>query len=101
MKEVVFLIDYGMVGHGLAPLFVDGYATEIGFWGFSKDLIRRLARLNDLYDRQVNWDNPGDPLWRISERDRNEFNALLPIVISEVQLALGDSWEIVVEAQPI
>lgn len=86
-----------MVGHGLAPLFVDGHPTELSFWKFSPDLVRRLRRLNDLYDRQINWDNPSDPKWRISERDRNEFNALLPFVVSEIQLALGDEWEIIVE----
>src|SRR5687768_13448727 len=72
VKQVVFLVDFGMVSHGLAPLFVDGHPTEIGFWGFSSDIIRRLTRLNELYDRQVNWDHPNDPTWRISERDRNE-----------------------------
>lgn len=101
VKQVVFLVDFGMVSHGLAPLFVDGHATEIGFWGFSSDIIRRLTRLNELYDRQVNWDNPNDPTWRISERDRNEFNALLPFLVSEIQIALGDRWEIVLESQPI
>lgn len=101
VKQVVFLVDFGMVSHGLAPLFVDGYATEIGFWGFSNDIIRRLTRLNELYDRQVNWDNPNDPTWRISERDRNEFNALLPFLVSEIQIALGDKWEIVLQSQPI
>jgi hypothetical protein len=90
-----------MVSHGLAPLFVDGHATEIGFWGFSSDIIRRLTRLNELYDRQVNWDNPNDSTWRMSERDRNEFNALLPFLVSEIQIALGDKWEIVLESQPI
>lgn len=101
VKQVVFLVDYGMVSHGLAPLFVDGHATEIGFWGLSNDIIRRLTRLNELYDRQVNWDNPNDPTWRISERDRNEFNALLPFLVSELQIALGDRWEIVVQSEPI
>ena len=100
-KDVVFLVDYGMVSHGLAPLFVDGHATELGFWGLSKDVLRRLARLNELYDRQINWDYPNDPTWRISERDRNEFNALLPFVATELQLALGDKWRIIVESQPI
>ena len=97
-KQVVFLIDFGMVNHGLAPLFVDGHATELGFWGLSSDIIRRLTRLNELYDRQINWENPDDPTWRMSERDRNEFNALLPFVVSELQIALGNGWEIVVES---
>lgn len=101
MKQVVFLVDFGMVSHGLAPLFVDGHATEIGFWGFSGDILRRLTQLNELYDRQVNWDNPNDPTWRISERDRNEFNALLPFLASELQIALGDQWEIVLQSEPI
>jgi hypothetical protein len=101
LKEVVFQLDYGMVSHGLAPLYVDGVATELKFWGFSSDIVRRLTRLNDLYDRQVNWDNPTDRRWRISERDRNEFNALLPFVISELQVEIGDKWQIVVEARTI
>lgn len=99
LKQVVFQLDCGMVSHGLAPLYVDGVATELGFWGFSRDIVRRLARLNELYDRQVNWDNPTDSTWRLSERDRNEFNALLPFVISELQVELGHQWQIVVEAQ--
>jgi hypothetical protein len=101
LKQVVFQLDYGMVSHGLAPLYVDGAATELEFWGFSNDIVRRLTRLNELYDRQVNWDNPSDRTWRISERDRNEFNALLPFVISELQVAIGHQWQIAVEARPI
>jgi hypothetical protein len=101
VKELVFLIDYGMVSHGLAPLFVDGHATELSFWGFSPDIVRRLARLSELYDRQINWDDPGDRTWRISERDRHEFNALLPFVVSELQIALGNQWQVRVESKPI
>jgi hypothetical protein len=101
MKQVVFQLDHGMVSHGLAPLYVDGVATELAFWGFSNDIVRRLARLNELYDRQVNWDNPSDPSWRLSERDRREFNALLPFVISELQVAIGHQWQIVVEAREL
>ena len=101
LKQVKLVVDYGMVQHGLAPLFVDGHATELEFWGFGKDIVRRLTRLNELYDRQVNWDNPSDHAWRISERDRNEFNALLPFVISELQVAIGHQWQITVDARPI
>ena len=101
MKQVVIQLDYAMVSHGLAPLYVDGVATELAFWGFNKDLVRRLARLSELYDRQVNWDNPSDATWRISERDRNEFNALLPFIISELQVELGNRWQIVVGARQI
>ncbi len=101
MKRVTFLVDYGLVSHGLAPLFVDGHATEMDFWGFNRDLVRRLARLNELYDRQINWDNPRDETYEISERDRNEFNALLPLVLSELQIELGEQWEIVSETGPI
>jgi len=100
-KQVVFLVDYGMISHGLAPLFIDGHATELDFWGFSSDIIRRLTRLNELYDRQINWDNPGDPEWRLSERDRAEFNALLLFVVAEVQMALGDGWELIVDSGPL
>lgn len=101
LKQVHFVVDYGMVAHGLAPLFIDGHATELGFWGFSNDIIRRLTRLNELYDRQINWDNPHDENWQLSERDRKEFNALLPFVASELSLALGDQWEIVLDTKPI
>jgi hypothetical protein len=101
VKEVRFLIDYGLVSHGLAPLFVDGHPTELSFWGLSQDVLRRLRRLNELYDRQINWDDPGDPTWRMSERDRNEFNALLPFVVTELQMAIGDKWEIVVDNEPL
>jgi hypothetical protein len=41
------------------------------------------------------------PGWRISDRDRNEFNALLPFVISELQVEIGDKWQIVVEARAL
>ena len=101
MKQVRFHLDFGMVGHGLAPLFVDGHATELEFWGFSRDIVRRLRRLNELYDRQINWDDPGDSTWKLSERDRLEFNALLTFVVSEVQLALGDRWELVLDNEPL
>jgi len=101
VKQVIFRIDFGMVSHGIAPLFVDGHATELGFWGLSSDIVRRLKRLSELYDRQVNWDNPTDQNWRISERDRHEFNALLPFVVSELQIALGERWQITVESEAI
>ena len=45
--------------------------------------------------------DPNDPLWRISDRDRSEFNALLPFVVSEIQLALGERWRIVLESRAI
>jgi hypothetical protein len=101
VKQVKFVVDYGMVSHGLAPLFVDGHATELGFWGFNSDIMRRLARLNELYDRQINWKNPHDGRYQISDRDRAEFNALLPFVVSEIELALGDQWEVVIDTKPI
>jgi len=101
LKQVVFRVDYGMVSHGLAPLFVDEQPTELGFWGFSSDILRRLTRLNELYDRQINWEYPGDPNWRIPERDRNEFNALLPFLAQEIQMALGEQWQLVVATEPI
>ena len=90
-----------MVDHGLAPLVVDGHPTELEFWGFNSDIIRRLRRLNELYDRQINWKNPRDDRYHISDRDRQEFNALLPFLVSEIQIALGDKGEIVLESQPI
>jgi hypothetical protein len=101
VKQVKLLVDYGMVSHGLAPLFVDGHPTELESWGFSNDVVRRLRRLNDLYDRQINWDNPRDESWQLSERDRNEFNALLPFVVSELELALGEQWQIVIDTRPL
>ena len=100
-RQVKFVVDFGMVSHGLAPLFVDGHPTELDFWGFGPDTLRRLARLNELYDRQINWDNPHDERYHISERDRVEFNALLPFVVSEIALALGEQWEVVVDTRPI
>ena len=101
VKQVTFIVDYGLVSHGLAPLFVDGHATELEFWGLNRDIVRRLTRLNELYDRQIDWDHPHDESYRISERDRSEFNALLPLVISELELALGDQWEVISETQPL
>ena len=101
MKQVKLVVDYGMVRHGLAPLFVDGRATELESWGFSNDIVRRLTRLNELYDRQINWDNPHDTTWRLSERDRAEFNALLSFVMSELEIALGDQWEVVLDTRPL
>ncbi len=100
-QQVKFVVDYGMVSHGLAPLFVDGHATELESWGLSNDVVRRLKRLNELYDRQINWDDPHDGEWRLSERDRNEFNALLPFVVSELEMALGDQWQIVIDTEPL
>jgi hypothetical protein len=101
MKQVKLVVDYGMVSHGLAPLFVDGHPTELDFWGFNQDIVRRLKRLNELYDRQINWNNPHDERHHISERDRAEFNALLPFVASELTMALGDKWEVVVDTRPL
>jgi hypothetical protein len=101
VKEVKLVVDYGMVSHGLAPLFVDGHPTELDFWGFNRDIVRRLTRLNELYDRQINWNNPRDPRYEMSERDRNEFNALLPFVLAELEAALGDQWQVVLDTRPI
>lgn len=100
-RPVVLQVDYGMVSHGLAPLFVDGHATELGVWGFSSDVLRRLRRLNELYDRQINLDDPTDPTWQMADRDRNEFNALLPFVAAELQIALGDNWRLIVDSKPL
>jgi len=101
MKQVKLVVDYGMLSHGLAPLFVDGHATELEFWGFNQDVLRRLKRLNELYDRQINWDNPRDHGYQISERDKAEFNALLPLVHSELQLQLGEKWEVVLDTRTL
>ncbi len=101
MKRVTMRVDYGLVGHGLAPLFIDGTPTELEFWGFSSDLLRRLRRLNELYDRQVNWANPRDSTWLISERDRAEFNTLLPLLAAEIHMAIGENWELVVESEAL
>jgi hypothetical protein len=70
-------------------------------WGFNKDLVRRLTRLNQLYDRQINWDNPRDLNHQVSDRDRAEFNALLPFVMSELEMALGEGWEVVLDTRPL
>jgi hypothetical protein len=101
LREVVLRVDYGMITHGLAPLFVDGRPTELQSWEFPQEIRRRLSRLNQLYDRQVNWDNPSDPDWTFSDRDRNEFNALLPYVATEIQIFLGNEWNVVIESQPL
>jgi hypothetical protein len=90
-----------MVRHGLAPLFVDGRPTELNDWGFSPDVVRRLTRLNELYDRQMNLEGPRETQPPVSDRDRFEFNALLPYVVSEVQQALGTDWEVVLDNQAL
>lgn len=100
-QQVHFVVDYGMVSHGLAPLVVDGRPTELDFWGFNRDIVRRLTRLNELYDRQIDWRDPRHPRPNVSERDRTEFNALLPYVLSELEIAIGDQWEIVLDTEPL
>lgn len=94
MKQIRFQVEYKMMSDGYTPLFVDGESTPLDFWGFNGDIVRRLTRLCFLFDRQVNWDNPTDPSWQMPERERSEFNALLPFVISEIELFLGDAWQI-------
>jgi hypothetical protein len=100
-KQVRLVVDYGMVSHGLAPLVVDGLPTELDFWGFNQDIVRRLTRLNELYDRQIDWRDPRSPRHQMSERDRAEFNALLPFVVSELEITLGDQWEVVLDTDPL
>lgn len=90
-----------MVSHGLAPLFIDGLPTELGYWGFSTDILRRLARLSQLYDRQVDWSDPLHPRSALSDRDIKEFNALLPFVVTEIQMFLGEDWRLIVESEPL
>ena len=90
-----------MMSDGYTPLFVDGDSTPLEFWGFNGDIIRRLTRLCWLYDRQVNWDDPADTRWQMPEREKTEFNALLPFVVSEIELFLGGNWEIVTETRSL
>ena len=94
LKQIRFQVEYKMMSDGYTPLFVDGESTQVEFWGFNGDIVRRLTRLCWLFDRQVNWDNPADERWLMPEKERTEFNALLPFVISEIQIALGGQWEI-------
>lgn len=100
-RTASFTVSYGMVSHGLAPLVVDGEVTQLDEWGFSPDILRRVRRLSELYDRQIDWDAPGGAAWGLAERDRTEFNALLLYVFSEVQLALGSDWVLVLESEPL
>lgn len=100
-QQVRFTVDYGMVSHGLAPLVVDGQPTELDFWQLNRDIVRRLTRLNELYDRQIDWSQPHGVRNRLSERDRAEFNALLPLVLWELQAALGEEWEVVLDTEPL
>lgn len=100
-QQVKFVVDYGMVSHGLAPLVIDGQPTELDFWGLNPDVLRRLRRLNELYDRQIDWRHPRSARAYISERDRAEFNALLSLVVSELEIALGEGWDIVVDTEPL
>lgn len=101
MHEARLVVDYGMTQHGLAPLVVEGRATELDYWGFNKDLVRRLRRLSELYDRQINWASPHDRAHRLSERDRQEFNALLHFVHAELQMELADRWKVVLDTRPL
>ena len=94
MKQIRFVVEYKMMSDGYTPLVVDGESTTLEFWKFNGDIVRRLTRLCALYDRQVNWDDPTDERWQMPEREKNEFNALLPFVISEIELAIGQTWEI-------
>lgn len=93
-KKIRFSIEYKMIDDGYTPLFVDDEATRLEFWAFSSDIVRRLTRLCWLFDRQVNWDNPADRDWKMSDKERAEFNALLPFVISEIEIYLEGKWEI-------
>lgn len=90
-----------MVSHGLAPLFIDGLPTELGYWGFTTDILRRLTRLSQLYDRQIDWSDPLHPILALSDRDIKEFNALLPFVVTEIQMFLGEDWRVVLESVPL
>lgn len=93
-KKIRFSVEYKMIADGYTPLFVDDEATRLDFWGFNNDIIRRLTRLCWLFDRQVNWDNPADPHWKMPDKERAEFNALLPFVISEIEIYLEGKWQI-------
>lgn len=93
-QKIRFVVEYKMMSDGYTPLFVDDEATPLSFWHFNNDIIRRLTRLCFLFDRQVNWDNPADPDWKMPEKEKAEFNALLAFVISEIDLFLEGKWEI-------
>ena len=79
---------------GYTPLFVNDELTPLSFWDFINDSVRRLTRLCWLFDRQVNWDNPADTKWKMPDKERSEFNALLPFVISEIDPHLEGKWDI-------
>ena len=97
MKEVRLVLDYRLASRGLAPLLVDGEPTAPAFWGFSRDLLRRLERLGHLYDRsEAVAKKPGQkPPQPMSERERLEFNALLELVAAEIRAELGAGWSLV------
>ena len=93
-KRIRFSVEYKMMTDGYTPLFVDEESTRVEFWGFTSDILRRLTRLCWLFDRQVNWDNPADPDWKMPDKERAEFNALLPFVMSEIEIYLESKWQI-------
>ena len=93
-RKIRFIVEYKMMSDGYTPLFVNDESTPLSFLDFNGDIIRRLTRLCWLFDRQVNWDNPADPDWQMPEKERNEFNALLPFLISEIELFLEGKWDI-------
>lgn len=90
-----------MVSHGLSPLLVDGLPTELGSWGFTPEIIRRLTRLSQLYDRQAKWNRDWREAAAPSDPDVKEYNALLPFVVTEIQMFLGDDWNLKVESEPL
>ena len=90
-----------MVSHGLSPLLVDGLPTELESWGFTPDIIRRLTRLSQLYDRQATWNRDGWETAAATDLDVKEYNALLPFVVTEIQMFLGEGWNLRLESEPL
>lgn len=101
MKDVHFVLDHRMAEQGLSPLVVDGEVTPLAFWNFPRDLVNRLARLNQLYDRQVDWRSPVPRPVPLSARDRREFNALLDLVCAELRAELSEGWKLVIDTPAI
>jgi hypothetical protein len=105
MRKVIFNLDYRMMAEDTMPLFVwteapnSGRYTSRQDWHFSDDLIIKLTRLNALLDKSINWDDPKDESWDVSEEDRAEYNSLFPRVVEQLRDELGPEWEL--EVRPI
>lgn len=70
-----------------------GYAVDLNSLGISKQLIEKIDKLQNEFSNYIDWSDPTSPTkWTISRK--NDFLIRTTEVIDELQVELGDMFEV-------